>query len=328
MISALAYIEETLLCAEVVRLLPKFMTPYVLLYLPHGVRLTLAASLEVSSHVRLSPTRSSLTGCCPSPNSAAWSVIWQILARKFLSMYVYITSCTYPRIPANTLYRTIAFSGLWKHLPRTLHGRQSVSCTNLWLSGLDLYTLSQQSACPIRISTHCILTALDCHIRHSRSLHPPRIRRTSPKRVQRTVRRLRAQRHWSPSARLFHQGVRAPDSRRIMYVHSFLYLVYVTVNNDLVSTRRSALQPFTLADGSHANVGDWFCTPVRAIMTNPADYPEALQFSGFRFADPNLVRSLSGNTSGKLDRVMQKKPTKLTDVDMTYHVWGTGRMAW
>jgi hypothetical protein len=27
MISALAYIEETLLCAEVVRLLPKFMAP-------------------------------------------------------------------------------------------------------------------------------------------------------------------------------------------------------------------------------------------------------------------------------------------------------------
>lgn len=28
------------------------------------------------------------------------------------------------------------------------------------------------------------------------------------------------------------------------------------------------------------------------------------------------------------DTVMQKKPTKLTDLDMTYHVWGTGRMAW
>jgi hypothetical protein len=94
-----------------------------------------------------------------------------------------------------------------------------------------------------------------------------------------------------------------------------------------VSTRRSALQPFTLADGSHVEVGDWFCTPVRAIMTNPVDYPEALQFSGFRFADPTLVKSLSGNNVD-FDQIMQKKPTKLTDADMTYHVWGTGRMAW
>jgi hypothetical protein len=107
-----------------------------------------------------------------------------------------------------------------------------------------------------------------------------------------------------------------------------LHLVSSIVDVELVSTRRSALQPFTLADGSHANVGDWFCTPVRAIMTNPADYPEALQFSGFRFADPDVVKSLSGNTADKLDRVMQEKPTKLTDADMTYHVWGTGRMAW
>ncbi|KAL5121805.1 hypothetical protein ACEQ8H_000020 [Pleosporales sp. CAS-2024a] len=94
-----------------------------------------------------------------------------------------------------------------------------------------------------------------------------------------------------------------------------------------LSTRRSALRPFTLADGTHCNVGDWFCTPVRAIMTNPLDYPAAQQFSGFRFADPRLVASLGGNASERLHCVMQKKATKLTDADMTYHVWGTGRMA-
>jgi hypothetical protein len=63
------------------------------------------------------------------------------------------------------------------------------------------------------------------------------------------------------------------------------------------------------------------------MMTNPVDFPEALQFSGFRFADPQLVQSLN-NGASKFDEVMQKKPTKLTDADMTYHVWGTGRMAW
>jgi hypothetical protein len=93
------------------------------------------------------------------------------------------------------------------------------------------------------------------------------------------------------------------------------------------STRRSALQPFSLTDGTHVDVGDWFCTPVRAIMTNSADFPNALKFSGFRFADPVLVRAIAENEGGAFE-VLQAKPTKLTDVDMTYHVWGTGRMAW
>jgi cytochrome P450 len=90
------------------------------------------------------------------------------------------------------------------------------------------------------------------------------------------------------------------------------------------STRRSALQPFSLNNGTHVNVGDWFCTPVRAIMTDPVSFPKPLEFSGFRFADPKLVESLESGVG----EVMQEKPKKLTDVDMTYHVWGTGRMAW
>lgn len=62
-------------------------------------------------------------------------------------------------------------------------------------------------------------------------------------------------------------------------------------------------------------------------MTNPAEFPEPLQFSGFRFADQRLVKSLFSDAK-PFDEIMQKKPTKLTDADMTYHVWGTGRMAW
>lgn len=61
-------------------------------------------------------------------------------------------------------------------------------------------------------------------------------------------------------------------------------------------------------------------------MTNPVDYPEANTFSGFRFANRELVKSLE-NGHGSFD-ILQKKPTKLTDVDMSFHVWGTGRMAW
>jgi hypothetical protein len=132
MVSALAYIEETLLCAEVVRLLPKFMAPYVLLdgYLHCGIRLTCAVSSVGLSRARSSPTRLFSIDCCPSPSNAAWSATWQTLVRKSPSTYVVSTSRRCPHIPAETLYRVTASSGLWKHPPRTPRGRQSVSCTS------------------------------------------------------------------------------------------------------------------------------------------------------------------------------------------------------
>ncbi|CAH0025296.1 unnamed protein product, partial [Clonostachys rhizophaga] len=89
-----------------------------------------------------------------------------------------------------------------------------------------------------------------------------------------------------------------------------------------VSTRRSALIPFTLSDGTKLNVGDWACTPVKSIMQDPEFYPEPLRFNGFRFADPQLVPQLLAE-----NYPMQPKPTRLCDVDNTFHVWGTGRMA-
>ncbi|XP_014561396.1 hypothetical protein COCVIDRAFT_33745 [Bipolaris victoriae FI3] len=89
------------------------------------------------------------------------------------------------------------------------------------------------------------------------------------------------------------------------------------------STRRSALEPFTLKDGTHVDVGDWICTPAHAVMMNPVDYPKPDTFSGFRFANPELVKSLENGDS--LSNILQKQPTKLTDVGITYHVWGTGR---
>ncbi|RYP12757.1 hypothetical protein DL767_011140 [Monosporascus sp. MG133] len=49
-----------------------------------------------------------------------------------------------------------------------------------------------------------------------------------------------------------------------------------------MSTRRSALQPFEFADGTKLAIGDWACTPVRAIMTDATNYPAPLDFKGFR----------------------------------------------
>ncbi|KAF2472307.1 cytochrome P450 [Lindgomyces ingoldianus] len=88
-----------------------------------------------------------------------------------------------------------------------------------------------------------------------------------------------------------------------------------------LSTRRCAIQPFTLSDGTKVNKGDWACTPVRAIMQHKDYYPEPLEFNGFRFVNPALI-----DLKGKF-KSCQPNPSNLVDVGDTYHVWGTGRMA-
>lgn len=57
-------------------------------------------------------------------------------------------------------------------------------------------------------------------------------------------------------------------------------------------------------------------------MQDPEFYPDPLEFNGFRFAKPDDVAA-----AGSFKR-LQPKPTNLTDVDNTFHMWGTGRMAW
>ena len=96
----------------------------------------------------------------------------------------------------------------------------------------------------------------------------------------------------------------------------------------IVSTRRHALQPFTLSDGTKLHVGDWACTPVRALMQNPEHYPKPLEFNGFRFVEQSILEQTAGAT---FDQVLQEEPSKLTDTydkNNSWHVWGTGRMAW
>lgn len=91
-----------------------------------------------------------------------------------------------------------------------------------------------------------------------------------------------------------------------------------------VSTRRQALKPFSLSDGTELGVGDWACTPVRALMQSGQHYPQPLEFNGFRFADPKLFNE----EDMSVNQEFQPSPSKLTDGGNTYHVWGTGRMIW
>lgn len=92
----------------------------------------------------------------------------------------------------------------------------------------------------------------------------------------------------------------------------------------IVSTRRQALKPFTLADGTSLRIGDWACTPVRALMQDARNYPQPLDFNGFRFVKAEVLEKEAATFS----KVVQETPSRLTDIGDSFHVWGTGRMAW
>jgi hypothetical protein len=92
------------------------------------------------------------------------------------------------------------------------------------------------------------------------------------------------------------------------------------------------MQPFVLRDGARLGVGDWVCAPSGAINTNGDYYPSPGSFSGFRFVDPAILSPPSEHNNplpaASATTAQQPKPSKLTDVDHTWLMWGTGRMAW
>lgn len=92
-----------------------------------------------------------------------------------------------------------------------------------------------------------------------------------------------------------------------------------------MSTRRGAIRPFTFSDGTKLEIGDWACTPVRAMLHDEKNFPEPSKFLGFRFVDQQILADLTNSHYGSIE---SQKPSRLTDVDIHWHVWGTGRMAW
>ncbi|UKZ49177.1 hypothetical protein TrVGV298_003420 [Trichoderma virens] len=91
-----------------------------------------------------------------------------------------------------------------------------------------------------------------------------------------------------------------------------------------VSSRRMALKPFELSDGSRVEPGEWICTAPRGMMSDARYYADPLKFQGFRFVNPDLLEKKFSGTSG--DGVSQEGPSKYTDIN-DWQLWGTGRSA-
>ncbi|KAI9644960.1 hypothetical protein NHQ30_006995 [Ciborinia camelliae] len=105
---------------------------------------------------------------------------------------------------------------------------------------------------------------------------------------------------------------------------SFLKESIRTTPVESMSTRRQALEPFILSGGVRVEIGEWICTPVRAMMRDAANYAEPLEFHGFRFVNLNILEGLNDLSNFQVPK--PAKPSELTDL-VDWQVWGTGRMA-
>ncbi|MCJ1414944.1 hypothetical protein MMC32_001274 [Xylographa parallela] len=91
---------------------------------------------------------------------------------------------------------------------------------------------------------------------------------------------------------------------------------------DSVAVRRKALKPFTFSDGGpHIPVGNVACVPQAAILLDEMNYPNPMEFDGFRFftAKPDSAAAVA---------MPGKERSKFTDVSEKYPVWGYGSWAW
>jgi hypothetical protein len=88
----------------------------------------------------------------------------------------------------------------------------------------------------------------------------------------------------------------------------------------LVTARRCALKDFTFSDGTRVAKGEWVGIPVGPMLHDPTKYPQPDLFDGFRFADPGLL--------GRDSSIQPEGPTKFTDINEKWHVWGTGKLTW
>ncbi|KAK3995525.1 cytochrome P450 [Cladorrhinum sp. PSN332] len=93
---------------------------------------------------------------------------------------------------------------------------------------------------------------------------------------------------------------------------------------ETLSTRRQATHPFTFSDGTKLKPGDWAVTPLLAINKIAEYYPQPHRFNGFRFVSKEALDGI-GFSSEKLPH--QVKPSKLTDVEPSWLMFGIGRQS-
>ncbi|OTA59944.1 hypothetical protein K449DRAFT_435609 [Hypoxylon sp. EC38] len=71
-----------------------------------------------------------------------------------------------------------------------------------------------------------------------------------------------------------------------------------TCLNAVLSIRRKALKPFSFADGTTVQPGQWVCAPLASMNLDPNNHARPDEFHGFRFVPdgqrPSEIIGLSG----------------------------------
>ena len=74
------------------------------------------------------------------------------------------------------------------------------------------------------------------------------------------------------------------------------------------------MSSYTFADGTHVPAGNWISIPQRALMSDPALYPEPKDFNPFRF-----VTYRNG---------VAESASRFTHPSWSFPYWGSVRRAW
>ncbi|UKZ64992.1 uncharacterized protein TrAtP1_006194 [Trichoderma atroviride] len=90
-----------------------------------------------------------------------------------------------------------------------------------------------------------------------------------------------------------------------------------------VSSRRMALKPFELSDGTRVEAGEWICAAARGMMLDARYYTAPHEFQGFRFVDPSILKT---QLADDIVSQVQGTPSNFTDIG-DWQLWGTGRSA-
>ncbi|KAK1254766.1 hypothetical protein MKX08_008761 [Trichoderma sp. CBMAI-0020] len=90
-----------------------------------------------------------------------------------------------------------------------------------------------------------------------------------------------------------------------------------------VSSRRMALKPFQLSDGTRVEAGEWICTAARGMMLDARYYTAPHEFQGFRYVDSSILKN---KLAVDLVSQVQGTPSNFTDIG-DWQLWGTGRSA-
>lgn len=93
-------------------------------------------------------------------------------------------------------------------------------------------------------------------------------------------------------------GVFEETGKGLPLLDSFLKESARTTLAESMGTRRMTLERFSLSDGTRLEVGEWICTPSRAVARDPANFPKPLEFHGFRHADSSVHEKIAARTFG------------------------------